>query len=85
MINYYINPLSTCSLYGDKMSVLDNLKNNIIVSKFVSWLEFSNACRALNGLDDNTLSDIGIVRGQIPEFVADKMVANSNSKNENAA
>ena len=85
MFNYYINPLSTCSLYGDKMSVLDNLKNNIIVSKFVSWLEFSNACRALNGLDDNTLSDIGIVRGQIPEFVADKIVANSNSKNENAA
>ena len=67
------------------LSVLNNLKNNIIVSKFVSWLEFSNACRALNGLDDNTLSDIGIVRGQIPEFVADKMVANSNSKNENAA
>jgi len=67
------------------MSVLNNLKNNVIVSKFVSWLEFSNACRALNGLDDNTLSDIGIVRGQIPEFVADKMVANSNSKNENAA
>ena len=68
------------------MSVLNNLKNNIIVSKFVSWLEYSNACRALNGLDDNTLSDIGIVRGQIPEFVADKMVANnSNSKNENAA
>ena len=67
------------------MSVLNNLKNNAIVSKFVSWLEFSNACRALNGLDDNTLSDIGIVRGQIPEFVADKMAANSNSKNENAA
>ena len=67
------------------MSVLDNLKNNIFVSKFVSWLEFSNACRALNGLDDNTLSDIGIVRGQIPEFVADKIVANSNSRNENAA
>ena len=37
------------------MSVLNNLKNNVIVSKFVSWLEFSNACRALNGLDDNTL------------------------------
>ena len=67
------------------MSVLNNLKNNIIVAKFVSWLEFSNACRALNGLDDHTLSDIGIVRGQIPEFVADKMVANSNSRNENAA
>ena len=58
---------------------------NIIVSKFVSWLEFANTCRALNGLDDNTLSDIGIVRGQIPEYVADKMIANSNSKNENAA
>ena len=67
------------------MSVLNNIKNNIIVSKFVSWLEFSNTCRALNGLDDNTLSDIGIVRGQIPEFVADKMIANSNSNNENAA
>ena len=67
------------------MSVLKNLKNNTIISKFVSWLEFSNTCRALNGLDDNTLSDIGIVRGQIPEFVADRMVSNSNSKNENAA
>ena len=72
-------------LYGEKMSVINNLKNNIIVSKFVSWLEFSNTCRALNGLDDNILSDIGIVRGQIPEFVADKMIANSNTKNENAA
>ena len=51
----------------------------------MSWLEFSNTCRALNGLDDSTLSDLGIVRGQIPEFVADKLIANSNSKNENAA
>ena len=67
------------------MSVLKNLKNNTIISKFVSWLEFSSACRALNGLDDNTLSDIGIVRGQIPEFVADRMIANSNSRNDNAA
>ena len=67
------------------MSVLNNLKNNVIVSKFVSWLEFSNTCRALNGLDDSTLSDIGIVRGQIPKFVADKLVANSNSQEENAA
>ena len=72
-------------LYGEKMSVLNNLKNNIIISKFVSWLEFSNTCRALNSLDDSILSDIGIGRGQIPEFVADKMFANSNSKNENAA
>ena len=68
-----------------KMSVLNNLKNNVIVSKYLSWLEYSNACRALNGLDDYTLADIGIVRGQIPEFVSEKMVSNTNIQNENAA
>ena len=67
------------------MSVLTNLKNNGVVSKYLSWLAYSNACRALNGLDDNTLEDIGIVRSQIPEFVSEKMVSNSNFKNENAA
>ncbi len=67
------------------MSVLPNFKNNYIVSKFVSWLEYSNSCRALYRLDDNTLADLGIIRGQIPEFVAEKMAVNNNSKNENAA
>ena len=67
------------------MSVLNNFKNNIVVSKFVSWLEYSNSCRALYRLDDNTLADLGIVRGQIPEFVANKLAANNNSQNENAA
>ena len=67
------------------MSILNNLKNNGIVSKYLSWLEYSNACRALNGLDDYTLADIGIVRGQIPEFVSEKMVSNTNIQNENAA
>ena len=67
------------------MSVLNNLKNNGVISKYLSWLEYSNACRALEGLDDYTLADIGIVRGQIPEFVAEKMVSNSNTKKENAA
>ena len=67
------------------MSVLKNFKNNSVISKYLSWLAYSNACRALNGLDDYTLADIGIVRGQIPEFVAKKMVSNSNFQNENAA
>ena len=67
------------------MSVLNNLKNNGVVSKYLSWLAYSNACRALNDLDDYTLADIGIVRGQIPEFVAEKMVSNSDFQNENAA
>ncbi len=67
------------------MSVLNNLKNNVVVSRFVSWLEFSNSCRALHRLDDHILADLGIVRGQIPEFVADKMAVNNNSQNENAA
>ena len=67
------------------MSVLSNIKNNGVISKYLSWLEYSNACRVLNGLDDYTLADIGIVRGQIPEFVAEKMVSNSNIQNENAA
>ena len=67
------------------MSVLSNLKNNMLISKFVNWLEYSNSCRALYQLDDNTLEDLGIVRGQIPQFVADKMAANNNSINENAA
>ena len=67
------------------MSVLNNLKNNLLVSKFVKWLEYSNSCRALYQLDDNTLEDLGIVRGQIPQFVADKMAVNNNSINENAA
>ena len=67
------------------MSVLTNLKNNTIVSKFVSWLEYSNSCRALYRLDDNTLADLGIIRGQIPEFVAGKMAEYNNSQNENAA
>ena len=67
------------------MFMLNNLKNNPIVSKFVSWLEYSNSCRALYSLDDSTLTDLGIIRGQIPEFVAGKMAENNNSKNENAA
>ena len=67
------------------MSVLSNIKNNGVVSKYLSWLAYSNACRALNGLDDNTLEDIGIVRSQIPEFVSEKMVSNTNIQNENAA
>ena len=67
------------------MSVLNNIKNNGVVSKYLSWLEYSNACRALNDLDDHTLADIGIVRAQIPKFVAEKMVSNSNIQNENAA
>ena len=67
------------------MSVLINLKNNGVISKYLTWLKYSNACRALDGLDDYTLADIGIVRGQIPEFVAKKMVFNSNTQNENAA
>ena len=67
------------------MSVLNNFKKNGVISKYLSWLEYSNACRTLDGLDDYTLADIGIVRGQIPEFVAEKMVSNSNTQNENAA
>ena len=67
------------------MSVLKNLKNNYIVSKYLSWVAYSNTCRALNGLDDYTLADIGIVRGQIPQYVADRMVSNTNVQNENAA
>lgn len=67
------------------MSVFNNLKNNLIVSKFVSWLEYSNSCRALYRLDDHTLADLGIVRGQIPEFVAKEIASNNNSQNENAA
>ena len=67
------------------MSIINNIKNNGVVSKYLSWLAYSSACRALNGLDDYTLADIGIVRGQIPEFVAEKMVSNSNVRNDNAA
>ena len=67
------------------MSLLVNLKNNTILSKFVSWLEYSNSCRALYRLDDNTLADLGIIRGQIPELVAGKMAENNNSQDENAA
>ena len=67
------------------MSVLNSLKKNLVVSKYLSWLEYLNACRALDGLDDYTLADIGIVRGQIPEFVSEKMVSNSNIQSENAA
>ena len=81
-----IYPLFTFfSCRSSKMSVLNNLKNNGIVSKYLSWLEYSNTCRALNGLDDYTLADIGIVRGQIPEFVSENMVSNTNIQNKNAA
>ena len=67
------------------MSVLNNLKNNGVISKYLSWIEYSNECRALDDQEDYTLADIGIVRGQIPEVVAEKMVSNSNIQNENAA
>ena len=34
-----------------------------------AWLEYSSAVSSLNRLDDRTLADIGLKRGEINDFV----------------
>lgn len=41
------------------------------VSRFVKNVQVSNTRRALQQLDDRTLSDLGIHRAQINSYVAD--------------
>jgi len=42
-----------------------------IVTRFVKNVQVSNTRRALQSLDDRTLSDLGIHRTQINSYVAD--------------
>lgn len=42
-----------------------------IVTRFVKNVQVSNTRRALQNLDDRTLSDLGIHRTQINSYVAD--------------
>lgn len=41
------------------------------VTRFVKNVQVSNTRRALQNLDDRTLSDLGIQRAQINSYVAD--------------
>ena len=39
------------------------------LSRLIAWLEYSSAVSSLNRLDDRTLADIGLKRGEINDFV----------------
>ena len=39
------------------------------LSRLKAWLEYSSAVSSLNRLDDRTLADIGLKRGEINDFV----------------
>ena len=42
---------------------------NGFVGRFVKRMQVANTCRALQGLDDRTLRDLGIHRAQIKSYV----------------
>ena len=60
-----------------KKAVNDNTPT--IFGRFRKWLEFSGGVSALNRLDDKTLADIGLTRGEISDYVRDWSNNNNNA------
>jgi len=50
-----------------KKAVNDNTPT--IFGRFRKWIEYSGGVAALNRLDDRTLSDIGLTRSEISDYV----------------
>ncbi len=61
-----------------KKAINDNTPT--IFGRFCKWIEISGGVSALNRLDDRTLADIGLTRGEIADYVRDW----SNNKNDAA-
>ena len=61
-----------------KKAINDNTPT--IFGRFLKWVEISGGVSALNRLDDRTLADIGLTRGEIVDYVRDW----SNNKNDAA-
>ncbi len=61
-----------------KKAINDNTQT--IFGRFRKWIEISGGVSALNRLDDRTLADIGLTRGEIADYVRDW----SNNKNDAA-
>ena len=49
------------------------------LSRLKAWLEYSSAVSSLNRLDDRTLSDIGLKRDEISDFVRSWSVKNDDA------
>ena len=50
-----------------KKAINDNTPT--IFGRFRKWIEISGGVSALNRLDDRTLADIGLTRGEIADYV----------------
>ena len=61
-----------------KKAINDNTPT--IFGRFRKWIEISGGVSALNRLDDRTLADIGLTRGEIVDYVRNW----SNNKNDAA-
>ena len=61
-----------------KKAINDNIPT--IFGRFLKWVEISGGVSALNRLDDRTLADIGLTRGEIADYVREW----SNNKNDAA-
>lgn len=46
-----------------------NDNNSSILSRVVDWMQYSSAVGALHRLDDQSLEQMGINRGEIQDFV----------------